>query len=166
VAHLVRLARARPIRLSLPSAVGRAFGWGWARQSDERIWQVVFEGRQEESCVGLTGRNPPERWTGPACRALAARDISRCEALVDPSYRRTCAALVHGILGPGLAAGDQPSAAGALLRGHVAPTDAGRTCTEALPDIVAELLDAADVFELGPLELPEIEVERGLAPQP
>ncbi|MBN1772445.1 MAG: hypothetical protein JXB32_14340 [Deltaproteobacteria bacterium] len=166
VAHLVRLARARPQSLSLPSAVGRAFGWTWSRQNDERIWLVALHGQDEASCVELDGRDPAERWSGPVCRALAARDVSRCEALAEPSRRRTCAALVHAILGPGTATAGQPSAAGTLLREHVAPTGSHVRCADALPAIVAELLDAADVFELGALELPGIEVERGMIPPP
>lgn len=166
VVRLVRLARARPERLSLLSGLGWAFGWTWTRQNDARIWQIVRHGKGEESCTKLDGRDPAERWSGPACRALAARDVSRCDALTEPSRRRTCAALVHAILGPGAATGDAPSAAGAFLREHVAPTGARAACADALGPVLDELVDNTGLFQLLPLVLPGIEAERGLAPAP
>ncbi len=166
VARLVRLARKRPSGLSPLGAIGAAFGWTWDRLPDERTWQVVFHGKSEAACERLAGPDPPERWHGPLCRALAARDVSRCAALADDSRRRTCAALVHALLGPGTAAGDRPSAAGALLREHVAPTGPGSPCVAGIPRVLAELFNAVDVFEPGPLVLPDIERQRGLAPEP
>lgn len=166
VARLVWLARERPRELSLRSAVGRMFGGNWQQQRDERLWQVVLRGKSEAACAGLVSEDPDVNWRGPLCRALAARDVSRCAAITGDSRRRTCVALVHAILGPGTAAGDQPSAAGALLREYVVPTGSGTLCAEVIPRIVTEVFDAAKVFKPGPLVLPEIERERGLAPQP
>ena len=166
VVRLVQLARERPSGLSLFSAIGRVFGWSLEQLRDERIWQVVLRGKSEAACDRLVRPEPPERWPGPLCRALAARDVSRCAALADDSRRRTCAALVHAILGPGTAVGDQPSAAGALLRERVAPTGPGSPCAAGAARIPAELFDAVGVFEPGPLVLPDIERERGLAPPP
>ena len=166
VVRLLDLARGRPRGWRPWDAVARAFGWNWARRNEEHIARIVLRGEGEASCERLAGRDPAASWYGPACRALAAHDVSRCEALAEPSRRRTCAALVHALLGPGDAAGDRPSAAGALLREQVAPTGSGPSCADALPRIVAELLDAADVFELAPLALPRIEVERGMIAQP
>jgi hypothetical protein len=165
-ARLVHLARVRPSELSLLSAIGRMFRWTLDQMRDERIWQAVFHGKGEATCDRLAGPDPPEGWHGPLCRALAARDVSRCTALADDSRRRTCAALVHAILGPGTAAGDQPSAAGALLRECVAPTGPSSPCAAGAARIPAELFDAVGVFEPGPLVLPDIERERGLAPPP
>jgi hypothetical protein len=74
--------------------------------------------------------------------------------------------LVHAILGPGTAAGDQPSATGALLREYVAPSGSGSSCAEVLPRIVTEVFDAAGALKPGPFVLPEVERERGLAAEP
>lgn len=165
-ARLVWLARKRQARPSLVSVVGRAFGWSWDQIPDERTWQIVFHGWPETACARLGGSDPPDRWYGPICRALAARDVSRCGSLTDASHRRACAALVHALLGPGVAAGDAPTAAGEMLREYVAPSGTGSRCAASLPLVIAEMLDAAGVLEPGPLVLPDIERERGLAPMP
>lgn len=166
VVYLLDLAAGRARGWRLWNAVVRAFGWNWARGNDEQLARIVLRGEAEPSCDRLAVRDPAASWFGPTCRALAARDVSRCDALPAPARRRTCAALVHALLGPDAAAGDRPTAAGALLREHVSPTGSPARCTEALPAIVAELLAAAHVFELAPLALPGIEVERGLIPPP
>lgn len=164
IARLVRLANLRPERLSFWSALGWAFGWTWNRQIDERIWQIVARAKGEASCTKLDGSDPADHWAGPVCRALAARDVSRCDALGEWPRRSLCVALVHAILGPATAAGDVPSAAAIFLRERVAPTKPRTTCAEALAPIFTEMLDDLDVFELAPLAFPEIEYIRGLAP--
>jgi hypothetical protein len=166
VVRLVWLAHERPRELSLRSTLARMFGGNWQQLRDERIWQVVLRGRSETVCEGLVAEDADGNWRGPLCRALAARDVSRCAVLTGDSRPRICVALVHAILGPGTAAGDQPSAAGALLRELVAPSGYNSPCAEVMPRIVTEVFDAAGAFKPGPFVLPDIERERGLAPEP
>lgn len=165
-ARLVGLARRRPEHLSPLSAFGATLGWNSDRLQDERVWLVALRGKPESACDVIDRERPRDDWPGPVCRAAAARDASRCAAIADRTRRRTCAALVHAMLGPGAAAGEAPGAAATFLREHVAPSGAPPTCADALAPVLEELVDATGLFRLLPLVLPGIEAERGLAPAP
>jgi len=164
-ARLVGLAIRRPERLNPLSAFGAMIGWNLDRLQDERVWRVALRGKPESACNVIDRERPRDDWPGPLCRAVAARDVSRCAAIDHQMRRRTCAALVHAILGPG-AAGDPPGAAGTFLRERVAPNGAPTPCADALPPVLDERIDSTGFFRFLPLVLPGIETERGLAPAP
>jgi hypothetical protein len=166
VARLTGLGRRRPERTSLVTVISRAFGWPLDRARDEQLWRLVSRDAAEASCEGIPHRPPPNDWPLPLCRAVTARDVSRCDTLRDGLQRRACAALVQGFLGPGAATGDVPGAAGAFLRERIAPTGPRAACADALAPMLDELVESAQAFKLGPFTLPSIELERGLAPTP
>ncbi len=162
--QLLKLARERPRRLSLPAALAIRLGWwgDWPRA--EVLWQVARGGLPAEACERLAVAAAPGHWALPTCRALAAGDVAHCEVLAGSVRRRACVALVHGL--PGARDGGAADPLGALLRERLELSSDASGCATWVPRVVTVVLDEAGVFEPAPLALPEIERRRGTAPAP
>ncbi|MBI5500691.1 MAG: hypothetical protein HY907_10655 [Deltaproteobacteria bacterium] len=164
--RLLELARERPGTIGWRSFISLTFGWQDEDAAAELIWQAALRRLPESWCDRLAVPDAPDHWARPLCRAVAARDPSRCSDFQGEWRRTTCGALVHALLGPEEPEADPPGAFAALLREWVASPETGPTCEAAARRVLDELLDAAGIFDPGTLVLPDVERARGLAPTP